>query len=214
MDSSNTTPGRVGLPPLLPSGLSEAQHKLYRRIVEGSRSQSPGGDTLAHADGSLRGPFNAFLVNPGLGDAIQHVGIAIRYGTSLSGRIRELAVLQTAAAARCNYEWISHLPTARQEGLNDGQLSALANDRPVDNLAPDEALAFDFVSSLLEQGDVDDAVLGAFVGRLGIPAAVELIFLVGYYQLLARSLKVWRVPLPEGAEEPFSDERRERAWEA
>jgi hypothetical protein len=33
---------------------------------------------------------------------------------------------------------------------------------------------------------------------------MDLIALVGYYDLLALSLRVWRTPLPDGAEAPFT----------
>lgn len=198
-DGSGVTRARPSLPLLRPSELNGPQADLYREIVEGSRSQTVAAGTLAGNDGSLRGPFNALLVNPELGDAIQKVGVAIRCQTGLSGRIRELAILETAAAARCDYEWASHAVAARREGFSDDEIAAIAEGRPIDDLHPTEAVARSFVSSLLRDGDVEDDTLHQIVSTLGMPATVELIFLIGYYELLARSLRVWRVALPDGA---------------
>lgn len=192
------------LPRLVPSDLDESQLALYRKIVDGARSQRPGGSTLADEFGTLRGPFNALLMNPILGDAIQRVGVAIRYGTALPGRIRELAIMDTAVATRCVYEFVSHTPTARHEGLSDEHISAIREGRPILDLADDEISARTFVASLLEFGDADDEILNDVIARLGYVAVVELVFVVGYYELLARSLKVWRVPIPEYDDEQSS----------
>ena len=46
---------------------------------------------LVDEDGRLEGPFNAFLLQPRLGGPLQALGAAVRYGTSLSDRAREIA---------------------------------------------------------------------------------------------------------------------------
>lgn len=169
---------------------------LFTKIVTGPRSRFDNGSTVSQSDVGLPGPFNAMLFNPLLGDALQSVGVAIRFQTGLSDRVRELAILVVAAAARCEYERFAHSTMARRFGLDDDQIEAVWSGEPIPRLSPDEALALGFVSSLVTRGDTDDAQLDEMVGRFGFKAAVELIFLVGYYEMLATSLRVWRIDPP------------------
>lgn len=193
---------RAELRLLRPDGLTAGQLDLYRKIVSGPRSRSVGGPSITHPDGALRGPFNAMLFNPDLGDAVQGLGVAVRYRTSLPGRIRELAILVTAAAADCEYEWHAHSPLARHLGFSEEQLAAVKAGSPAQGLSPEESRAASFVAALVSDGDVPDDELNEFIGHLGTTAAVELIFLVGYYEMLARSLRVWRVRPPLGMRRP------------
>ena len=181
------------LPRLLPSELDDAQALLYQDIVKGSRGRASGGRSLMLEDGSLRGPFNAMLFNPQLGNALQNVGVAIRYGTTLSGRVRELAILATAAANDCRYEWSAHVLLAEKEGFDPDQIAAIAERGPVPGLSAEESLAYELVTHLVGLQEIDDATLGRALSGLGTVGTVELVFLVGYYELLARSLTVWRI---------------------
>jgi hypothetical protein len=56
----------------------------------------------------------------------------------------------------------------------------------------------DTVVALLARGDLDDDEYGQAQDALGVERLVELVTLVGYYDLLALSLKVFRVPMPDG----------------
>lgn len=184
---------RVQLPQLRPQDLDPAQLALYQRIVDGPRRRMPEGSVLVQSDGVLRGPFNAMLVNPVLGEALQSTGVALRFHTSLSDRVRELAILATASATNCEYEWNAHAPIARELGVTEQQLEAVRLGQPLPDVRAAEASAVSLVRVLIEPGVVDDDELGDAVDQLGLSGAVEIVFLVGYYQMLARSLIVWRV---------------------
>ena len=66
-----------------------------------------------------------------------------------------------------------------------------------------ERAAFEVVETLLTDHDVDDGMFAEASVFLDEQALVELVTLIGYYELLALSLKVWRVPLPDGVEGVF-----------
>jgi hypothetical protein len=56
---------------------------------------------------------------------------------------------------------------------------------------------------LVECGDLDDELFDQAQTQFGPGGLSELLTLVGYYELLALSLRVWRTPLPDGAEGVF-----------
>src|ERR1700689_4051231 len=101
------------LAPLPPEDMTTEQRELYESIVA---SRSAGSSGLVSTDGSLRGPFGPMLLAPRLGSALSDVGAAVRFGSSLEGCVRELAILAVAAHHRCAFEWVAHERIARGLG--------------------------------------------------------------------------------------------------
>ena len=186
------------IPKLAPSSLDDEQRALYDAIAGGRRAEGPQLFRLVDDDGCLEGPFNAFLLQPRLGSALQALGASVRYDTGLGNRCREIAILAVAAHWRSGFEWYAHEAVARAAGLGDGELAAVhvGSDAP---LAGREAVVARTARALLERGDLDDAEYLAAVGHLGPGGLFELLTLVGYYATLALQLRVFRVPAPDAA---------------
>ena len=122
------TPG-ARIPKLAPSDLDDEQHALYDAITGGRRAQGPQLFRLADSEGCLEGPFNAFLLQPRLGSALQALGSSVRYETALSDRCREIAILVVAAHWQSDFEWYAHEAVARSAGLTDADLAAIRDGR-------------------------------------------------------------------------------------
>lgn len=180
------------LEPLLPERMTADQLRVYRAITEGPRSERAPDPARVAPDGSLRGPFNALLHSPAVGDAVQALGAAVRFATSLSDRVREMAILRVAAHSGCPYERAAHEPLARRAGVTDVELARLAGGLPLPfaDAAEDAALAL--VEALLD-GDVTDEEYERLAAVLSAREMVDLSTLVGYYRLLAGQLQLFRV---------------------
>jgi 4-carboxymuconolactone decarboxylase len=184
------------LPHYLPDELDDAQRELYDAIAGGPRAARPRPFPLTDGQGRLNGPFNAMLAAPPLGQALQRLGAAVRYESSLSGRVREMAILTVAAHWESEYERYAHEPAALSAGLTEGEIALLrSGDLPELN-DDNERSAVSLVSAMLRDGDVDDETYAAAVSVIGDRAAFELATLVGYYATLALQLRVFRVGLP------------------
>jgi 4-carboxymuconolactone decarboxylase len=191
------TPG-ARIPKLAPSALDDEQRALYDAITGGRRAQGPQPFRLADSEGRLEGPFNAFLLQPRLGSALQALGSSVRYDTGLDDRCREIAILVVAAHWRSDFEWYAHEAVARSVGLTDADLAAIRDGRDTE-LAGCEALVARTVAALLTRGDLDDAEYREAVEHVGPARLFELLTLVGYYATLALQLRVFRVPAPDSA---------------
>jgi 4-carboxymuconolactone decarboxylase len=189
------------IPKLAPSALDEEQRSLYEAIAGGRRAQGPQPFPLADQEGCLEGPFNAFLLQPRLGSALQALGSSVRYDTGLDDRCREIAILAVAAHWRSDFEWYAHEPVARLAGLSDTELAEV-RDGGHGVLAGREAVVARTARALAVRGDLDDAEYREAVGQVGAPGLFELLTLVGYYAALALQLRVFRVPAPEGTVPP------------
>ena len=189
------------LPKFEPSALDAEQRSLYDAIAGGRRAQGPQLFRLADADGRLEGPFNAFLLQPRLGSALQALGASVRYDTGLDDRCREIAILIVAAHWRSDFEWHAHEAVGRAAGLGDAELAALREGRHAE-LAGRESVVARTAAALVTRGDLDDAEYGEAVGHLGPAGLFELLTLVGYYATLALQLRVFRVPAPDSPAAP------------
>jgi len=181
-----------------PKDLDADQRRLYEAISGGPRASGGSPFPLTDEQGRLEGPFNAMLVHPGIGDAVQALGARIRYGSALSDRERELAILRVAAHARSEFEWYAHQRVGRAAGLSDAEMTGAAAGITAGSLSAAEDMVLHVVTRLVAYGDLDDTSFTRAERLLGTRRLADLVVLVGYYQLLALSLRVWRTPLPTG----------------
>jgi 4-carboxymuconolactone decarboxylase len=184
------------LAPLPPEDMTTEQRELYESIVA---SRSAGSSGLVSADGSLRGPFGPMLLAPRLGSALSDVGAAVRFGSSLEGRVRELAILAVAAHHRCAFEWVAHERIARGLGMTPTELTAIAGRDASEWTDPAERAAHRLVLTLLDRDTVDDELFDGVSESLGMTGVAELVILVGYYASLALLMGTYEVGLPEDA---------------
>ncbi|QKJ20893.1 carboxymuconolactone decarboxylase family protein [Microbacterium hominis] len=177
--------------PLTPVELSAPQSELYEAITSGPRARGPQHFALTAPDGSLRGPFDAMLRSPAIGAALQGLGAAIRYRSTLTDRARETAILLVAAHEDSAFERDAHEAIARSLAFSDADLAAL---RALDmSGVPRDVSMIASTTLALLAGDLDDEEWDAAHAALGDQTLFELITLVGYYATLALHLRVFRV---------------------
>lgn len=181
---------------LTPGELDADQRLVYEGIAGGDRAQGVQHFPLVDADGSLNGPFGIMLHAPGISGALQELGATIRYRTSLTARVREIAILMVAQAAQSPFEWWAHERVGRAVGLTEAELAALAGEGFTSEDLVEQASA-DLCRHTLGGQPLDDATYAAFQSRLGTTTMIELITLVGYYRTLADLMLVFDVGVPE-----------------
>jgi 4-carboxymuconolactone decarboxylase len=76
-------------------------------------------DKIAARRGAIRGPFASLMHHPALAEKVGDLGEYLRFGSTLPGDVRELAILVTARAVSQPYEWVAHEKIARAEKLPD-----------------------------------------------------------------------------------------------
>jgi len=170
--------------PLVRDALAPDQQGVYDAIAAGPR-------------GTVPAPFHIFLQSAPLADRVQQLGSLLRFGTGLPPRLSELAILVTASHWGAVYEWSVHAPEARKAGVAEATIAAIsAGTRPA--LQGDDALVYDFASTLHASRDVPDDLFAAAVARFGEKTVVELASILGYYSMLALVLNLFRVKAVAG----------------
>ncbi len=178
-----------------PSDLDDDQRVVYDAIAGGRRAAGPQLFRMRDDDGGLEGPFNAFLLQPQVGGPLQSLGSAIRYATTLSDRVREVAILVVGVHWQSEFEWYAHEAVGRHVGLTDDELAGI-RDGSYAVLPEDEAAVAGLTHALVAAGDLDDPAYARAVALLGESGVFELTTLVGYYATLALQLRVFRVGVP------------------
>jgi 4-carboxymuconolactone decarboxylase len=192
---SEKLPPRLDLIP--PAELAPAQRLLYDAITGGPRASQAGTVPITDEDGQLLGPFAIMLLSPEVGNAMQQVGAQIRFGTALTGRERELAILTVAGALSSEFERLAHVPAARALGLTEPQIDAALAGQAADGLSPDEAIVGRLALAMTVDRALSDQDYSDGMAALGQERLAELTWLAGYYSALALSLAVFRPVLPE-----------------
>lgn len=192
--------------PRLPiNDLPPEQDGLVKSITGGRRyAGRPVGD-FTYADGSMRGPFNAWLHSPEAGGHAQRLGEVLRFGNAMPPSLRELAIICVAAHWKAQYEWWAHARIARREGLAEDVIDAVFEGREPPESEPGVRAVTAFARQLLGGGRVSDETYGAVHGRLGDQGTVDLVSTIGYYCMVSATLNVFQVPVPDGVEPPFAE---------
>jgi len=180
--------------PLTWDQLTAEQKTMVNDLLSGSRT-------------SLGGPFNVLLRSPDMGNLAQKLGEYVRFRSSVPRRLNEMAILLTARWWSSQYEWYAHKTAALDAGLNASVIDDIQAGRRPGGMQSDEAVVYDFATELRDRRRVTDATFGRAVNLLGEKGVVDLVALMGYYDLVSMALNVDRYPLPGGAALPFPETR-------
>jgi len=189
---------RTRLAPLPPEALDADARALYDAVLASPRGQGGARAILRREDGSLTGPFDAWLRTPELGRHLERAGMAFRTDSALSPAAREVAVLVVAQAWGAEFEWWVHGLVARREGVPEAAIEAIGHGKRASFEAADCAAAYDVAVELVHHRRLGDATLERARAALGERALVECVTLVGFYQLVSGVLESFRPPPPSG----------------
>jgi nitroreductase/alkylhydroperoxidase family enzyme len=188
--------GEPRLTPLRPEQLDAAQRRLYEAVLASPRGQGGARRFVQRDDGTLTGPFDAWLRSPVLGEHLERVGMALRTDTVLPAAARETAVLVVARAWGADFEWWVHGLVARREGVPEAAIEAIGQGRrPRFEDAACQA-AHDVAHELALRRRLEPATLEQAREALGERALVEVVTLVGFYQLVSGILESFHPPGP------------------
>ena len=150
-------------------------------------------DTIEESRGSVRGPFAILMHSPELAGRTAHLGAYVRFEGELPDADRELAILTTARAFDCAYEWAGHVPIARDAGVREEALDVVAEEGPTADLDEAERVVVEYARELLSDHRVSEATFEAALDRFGVTRLVELTATCGYYAMNACTLNAFEV---------------------
>ena len=178
--------------------LTKAQQEVLDAIEQGPRGNGRPGLGLI-------GPFGAWVRGPSVGNAVQALGEAIRYHTSLPENVKEVAICTVGVHYRAKFEFAAHKRLAIQAGVREDSLNRL-RDGNNPGFSGLELMAWQFASEMLTQHTVSEATYRQATEAMTETGVIELVATVGYYCLISLTLNTFDIPLEDGMEDPFPED--------
>ncbi len=155
--------------------------------------------TLLSPDSEPLNLFRVLVKYPELMKRVNALGGMFMAHGSLPARDREIVILRVAWNSECDYEYAQHAPIGRRTGLTEDDLNDLG--RPV---ADGEWTEADFgllrlTDELMADHRVSDETWDIVSRSYDSNQMMELVMLVGYYQMLAGFLRSLGVPVEPGS---------------
>jgi len=163
--------------PLTADELTPEQKKWADAITEPPRSVS-----------IFIPPFQAWVRDPELATRLTPLGDYLRFNSSLPPRLSEFAILITARHWDAPYIWCSHYPRAISGGLAASTAADLAAGKRPSGMKDDEAALFDLGTQIYRDKSLSDAAFQAAQAQFGERGIMDIIGLMGYYDITAMTL--------------------------
>ena len=162
----------------------------------------PGDDVPRAGSGSARDPMKFDI----LGVLARHPTMArefLAYNAfllqrgELPLRLRELAILRLAHTRRSAFFWGEHVRVATAGGLSEADIARLTQGN--DGFEGPDRLVLEATDELLADGRAAPQTWERLVDEFGTHQAMELIFVVGTYAMLAMACDTWALTPPPGS---------------
>ena len=188
------------LPLVDPETLTAEQRALYEHLEKHQfPAAAQAGYRTTTAGGRVIGPFNAVVLEPGVGGGLVAFMEAEVGSTSLDNRVRQTIILAVGAVWGAAYELYAHSAEARAAGLPAAVIAALTAGEIPDELSEAEQAAARVGRQLAGDRRIDDDVYVSAQRVFGDRGMVDIILLVGYYQTVCGVLNAFEIPVPDPA---------------
>jgi 4-carboxymuconolactone decarboxylase len=148
-------------------------------------------------------PYRAYIRSPDLAPRLSALSDCLRWNTSLPPRLSELAILITARQWTAQYEWFAHYPLALKGGLDPKIVDDIAAGKRPENMKDDEAALYDLAAALYRDKKVTDAVYKAALDKFGERGIMDIIGIIGYYDLVSMTLITMQAGPPNDSVPPL-----------
>lgn len=185
------------LPPLTESEWGDDEYAAV-----GALFGIPGDDVPRAGSGGPRDPMNFDILgvlarHPAMTREFMAYNAFLLQRGELPLRLRELAILRLAHTRRSVFFWGEHVRVATGGGLPEADIARLAVGN--DGFEGDDRLVLEATDELLAAGRAAPETWKRLVDALGTHQAMELIFVVGTYAMLAMACDTWALTPPPGS---------------
>ena len=183
------------LPPLPADQWDAEVDKALASVMLPPERRSPG------AAGNVVGTL---VRHPKLAKAFLRFNFYLLYSSSLSPRLRELAILRVAHRTNSTCEWVPHVALGRRAGLSEDEIAAVQRGEAANDL---DRAVLTAVDELHDGYELSDQTWSALREHLDEQQRMDLIFTIGCYTALAMALNTFGVELEDDLNFELQNER-------
>ena len=167
--------------------IDETKHPEFAELVEKFR---------AGRRGKLINIYRLLLNSPALAESWFNHSNAVRWKTSLDGRLREIVIIRVGHLTKAQYVLRQHVPAlARADGVSVEECAALADWRASKHFSERERAALAYADAMTRDIAVGDDIFAGVARHFDTRAIVELTVLIGSYNMNARVLEALKLDL-------------------
>ena len=146
--------------------------------------------------GKLINIYRMLLNSPPLAESWFNHSNAVRWKTTLAGRLREIVIIRMGHLTDSQYVLRQHVPSlALADGLSCEECDALADWRATTFFSASKRAALAYADTMTRDIAVPDAVFAEVKRYFDARAIVELTVLIGTYNMNARVLQALELDL-------------------
>jgi 4-carboxymuconolactone decarboxylase len=167
--------------------IQEEDHPEFAELIERFR---------AGRRGRLINIYRMLLNSPPLAESWFNHSNAVRWKTSLDGRLREIVIIRLGHLTGCDYVLRQHVPAlALADGLTLAECEALADWEGSPLFGARERAALAYADTMSRDIAVPDDVFASVRREFNDRQIVELTVLIGTYNMNARVLRALELDL-------------------
>jgi 4-carboxymuconolactone decarboxylase len=167
--------------------IDEKEHPEFAALAEKFRSGRRG---------RLINIYRMLLNSPALAESWFNHSNAVRWKTTLGGRLREIVIIRMGHLTGSQYVLRQHVPAlALADGVTLAECDALADWRPSGLFSARECAALAYADTMTRDIEVPDAVFAEVKRHFDDRQVVELTVLIGTYNMNARVLRALELDL-------------------
>ena len=155
-------------------------------------------DQISESRGGIRGPYGVLFHSPDLAARVASTGAYVRFESDMPNPLKEVVILTTAQELGNQFEFTGHARLARDAGVSEESIRAIAQGTALQGLNGDEAMLARFTIELVRDRKISDATFNAAKSKFGDRGVVDLTVLIGHYMLVAQVLTAFEVELAPG----------------
>jgi 4-carboxymuconolactone decarboxylase len=125
-----------------------------------------------------------------LTEAYLHFNAHLLLHSTLSPRVREVAILRAAVHRQCDYLWDHHVSLALRAGLTDAEVAVIRSGGGA-LLGDEDLLVVAAADELDARSTLSDVTWSALSEHFTEPQRMDLVFTVGAYHLLAMAVNAF-----------------------
>jgi alkylhydroperoxidase family enzyme len=146
--------------------------------------------------GNLINVYRLLLNSPALAESWFNHSNAVRWKTTLDGRLREIVIIRVAHLTGSQYVLRQHVPAlALADGVSLEECQALADWRPAACFDAGERAALAYADAMTREIVVADAIFAEVARHFDTRSLVELTVLIASYNMNARVLQALELDL-------------------
>ena len=190
--------GERDLPPISGKGASKPRIPPILRHEDLAAEHQHFFDRIIRTRGWTSGVFQVLLHSPDMAERMAHVGAFYLEGTILTANLQALTGLIVARELDSDYVWNVSLSIARGAKIDPKLIEELEKGTGLAALSQEHEALLDFCYQLLRGNHhVTDATYKSVISHFGVPAAVQIAAILGYYVMMALAANAFEIA-PDG----------------